>query len=543
MNNSPEGVAEVVEALKTRGFRYAGQGPGGRVRLTGPLRTSLSTHECEFDIDPRFYEMPRVRLLEIPAALRPVAPHVANDGGLCYLAKGSVVFDMFDPVGQTLACLERAEVVLEKVLKHEMVEDMEEEFFSNWGEAICFMDVQGTEPGQSRSFAVGTSDSTTAVVTDNENHTKKKLQAIGWGITDKTLLTYRIRTKAKPRPNHEEWPPTTLRAVLTWQGQLDIRCRRKIDQRVREAANASARGVLILIDSPLLTYGFIVLISRIWKKRLAAGQFSRTPALYGSKIVPMKVIRLDDSYIAQRNVPSQSTLARKRIALVGCGTIGGYLADMLVKAGCGASGGKLTLVDNDMLMPQNIGRHRLGFPGLFKNKAIALVDELVRGAPCADVNALPVDAREANLAGYDLVIDATGEEALGNWLSAIYSSSTPMISVWIEGAGIAVRALFRDKKAGACYRCLTDFGRQGRYRAVIGDMPLIHAGQGCEAQYVPFPASVSVQAAGLGTEMVLAWANNNYSPSLRTKVLDNKYTLGTPDCDPERNTDCPACSI
>jgi tRNA A37 threonylcarbamoyladenosine dehydratase len=102
------------------------------------------------------------------------------------------------------------------------------------------------------------------------------------------------------------------------------------------------------------------------------------------------VIRIDDCVIRpERNIPKSKTLAGKRIALVGCGTIGGYLSDMLVKAGAGSCGGKLTLVDFDGLLPQNIGRHRLGFPDLLSNKAEAMAKNAAGLSPGVEVHALP----------------------------------------------------------------------------------------------------------------------------------------------------------
>ncbi|MFX9664827.1 ThiF family adenylyltransferase, partial [Acinetobacter baumannii] len=150
-------------------------------------------------------------------------------------------------------------------------------------------------------------------------------------------------------------------------------------------------------------------------------------------------------------MPNSKTLAGKNIAVVGCGTIGGYLSDMLVKAGAGTCGGKLTLVDFDCLLPQNIGRHRLGFPDLLSNKAEAMAKELKRLTPGAEIRALPVDVRQAQLGELDLLIDATGEESLGHWLCGHYPPPTPMLSVWIEGPGTAVRALLRTKASNACY--------------------------------------------------------------------------------------------
>lgn len=61
-------------------------------------------------------------------------------------------------------------------------------------------------------------------------------------------------------------------------------------------------------------------------------------------------IRMDDKYVAERNVPEGPTLAGKRVALIGCGTIGGFLAELLVKAGAGLNDGDLALIDPDILL-------------------------------------------------------------------------------------------------------------------------------------------------------------------------------------------------
>ena len=289
-----------------------------------------------------------------------------------------------------------------------------------------------------------------------------------------------------------------------------------------------------------MTYGFAVLYNR--QNRSAKTKLAdRKDPIYGLNVMPVSVVRIDDQYLAQRNIPTSKTLAGKNIVVVGCGTIGGYLSEMLCKAGAGISDGRITLVDFDILLPQNIGRHRLGFPDLLSNKAVAMANELKRLAPGVEVRALPVDVRQAQLGELDLLIDASGEEALGHWLCSNFSR-VPILSVWIEGPGTAVRALLRTNGSGACYRCLWQSNKRGELRSVIDPLPVVLAGHGCEGLYVPFPASVSVHAASLGAEMTLDWVNEIYSPSLRTRLIDRAHQLATPDCDPLRDADCPICN-
>ena len=162
-------------------------------------------------------------------------------------------------------------------------------------------------------------------------------------------------------------------------------------------------------------------------------------------------------------------------------------------------------------------------------------------APGAEIRALPVDVRLAQLGKLDLLIDATGEEALGHWLCGYYQLPLPILSVWIEGPGTGVRALLRANESGACFRCLWHSNRRGELRSTLFPLPTILAGHGCEGLYVPFPASVSVQAASLGAEMTIDWVNGINSPALRTRLIDRTQQPATPDCDPQQDRECPIC--
>ena len=537
-------VADVIEAFRLQGFKFVGKTDDGWFKLHGALIPPGTSRgcPCEVQLDPTFFDLPRIRLLEIPPGLPKAVPHLGAAGDLCYLAKGMVVLDIYDPVGQSLACLQRAAVVYGQILKGEMIDDLAEEFFSYWYGGLCFVDMQGVDLGRQNCIVAQANGNPLWFITDNEDRTTEKLKSLGYQITDRTVLTYRVKTGAQPRPLNSHWPPETVRDILAWQSTLDPRCRRKIHERIKEGDRKKANGILIVIESPLMTYGFVVLYDRkrpVQKSKLA----DRRDSSYGLKVIPISVVRIDDRYLAQRNIPKSKTLAGKTIALVGCGTIGGYLADMLVKAGAGTCGGKLTLVDFDGLLPQNIGRHRLGFPDLLSNKAEAMAKELKRLAPGAEIRALPVDVRQAQLGELDLLIDATGEESLGHWLCGRYPHPMPMLSVWIEGPGTTVRALLRTNASGACYRCLWHSSSRGELRSILGPLPTILAGHGCEGLYVPFPASVSVHAASLGAEMALDWVNGIYSPALRTRLIDRAHQLATPDCDPLLDQECPLCNL
>lgn len=240
-------------------------------------------------------------------------------------------------------------------------------------------------------------------------------------------------------------------------------------------------------------------------------------------------------------MPGVRNLAGIKIAMVGCGTIGGYLSELIVKAGAGTAGGKLILIDPDTLGANNLGRHRLGFGQLNQLKACALERELKRVMPSADVVGMAQDVRDVNLPELDLIIDATGDESLGYWIAEKYHQNFRILSVWIEGRGVAVRSLLKRPGQGACFRCLCDYNKESYLCSVDEELGGVFSGHGCEGLYVPFPATVSVQAACLAAEAALDLVGSNSLPSLRTRVIAPGFAPASDDCSPIAKENCPAC--
>lgn len=538
-------LAALGRAMEARGFEYIGRASDEWLEFRGTIAEAGAAHVACVAVDPSGQDLPRIRV-ELPQDAPDVLAHIGADGHVCYAAKGSLVLDIFDIAGQTLACLDRAAEVLGLSLRGEMNKDLEDEFFAFWKGDLCFLDIYPGDPGNLDVLLAGRGerDSKIAFVTNDVARTRLKLKAMS--LIEGELLAgaaFRVKTSAKPKPLQGAWPPLTVAPLLQWQGLLDPSARRNIERRLLVACASGWRAALCVVDSPLTQYAFWV----AFETANPAGRRSAADArvgLYASKAHPMIAVRMDDRYVTQRNIPGRPTLAGKKIALVGCGTIGGFLAELLLKAGAGLEHGELALVDPDILFPQNIGRHRLGLNRTLQYKAIGLKEELSTGTPTANIRALPVKAEEADLSPFDLIINATGEEALGHYLTRTFAQNgifVPTLTIWVEGPGVAVRGLLRDKEECACTRCLSDPQRVPLYPVVNEAVPLELAGHGCESLYVPFPASVSVQAACLAAEMVTEWASGAPSPRLRTRVTRPEFTQAAPDADVERLHTCPAC--
>lgn len=533
-------MPEVLRHMKGWGFTKVDPQPSsGWIAMAGELVTaSQGVVQCEVWLDPTFERPLQLWLTGLPKALPPIVPHLGPDGYLCYAAPGTEVIDIFDPVGQTRTSLLQATEVIEQILAGKMKEDLQEEFFVYWSGVYCFHDIERRESGLVELLQL--SDNAMYVLTDDAERSRAKFARPGRTIAGITSRVAMITSSAAPRPLQDNWPPKTLGEMLDWQHELDDACRRKIRDRVTAAYREGARALMIVISSEKTrySYGFLVLDLQTNRPYDQRPIDQRLP-IFECPVEPIQMIRLDDKYLSERNIPGQTTFAGKRIGLIGCGTIGGFLAEMLVKAGAGVGGGELLLVDNDYLMPQNLGRHRLGFNYLFSPKSEALSDELRIIMPSVQVRGFNKDARDVSLAELDLIIDATGEESFGHWLSK--ATSCPTLYIWIEGAGVAVRSLIKQRSEQGCYRCLTQANKQGELLSVKGGVEPIFAGQGCEGLYVPFPASVSIQAAALALDTALAWIGRKPWPSLSTRLTDYSYEPATPDCSPLPYLGCPAC--
>lgn len=545
MSSKGDISASVVAAFGARGFKFLKRSSRAYL-LTGPLNTSEGTHDCLVAIPQNFDRPPAVILRKIPEVLRPVAPHVDSDGGLCYLSRSSVQINIFDPVGQMLGCLERAEKVLGQLLRNELVEDLAEEFFAYWGEDYChcFFDFRVGSTQNLRAMVDKRSKAdcfSIVFITDDVQRTTAKSKLLGYDVRELALSVARIYTRVEPRPNQEAWPPKNLGDLLKWQSTRDDRTSRKIVERITQATERGADCLAVMIESPKFFYAFVVIFGPVGGARYSKVELRRKSIRDSSSIHALRGWRIDEGYITKRNVPGMKTLENKKIFLVGCGTIGGYLADMLVKAGAGAGNGELILVDSETLHASNLGRHRLGFSYIDKKKSDALMQELKICMPDANIRSLPVDVHDANLSKADLIIDATGEQTVSDYLATEHIT-TDQLCAWIEGPGIAVRGLIRRNDQEPCIQCLTRHIREGRYSATVEDMPKIYAGQGCENEYVPFPASVSMQAACLASEMIMDWSAGAASPALRTQVVNRAFTANSEDCTPQKFADCPACS-
>jgi hypothetical protein len=173
----------------------------------------------------------------------------------------------------------------------------------------------------------------------------------------------------------------------------------------------------------------------------------------------LPVERIDGTYIHGRDHNKDyAPLSLTRVAIVGCGSLGGYVARLLAQAGVG----RLVLIDGDTLASHNTSRHVLGQFYLGLNKAKALAASLEqdfphRASPLAFSSRIEKLSAEQwrELRKCEVIIsagiDVLGDREISRWRREDILGRPCHVSAWVEPfalAGHAV-ALFDDRDIGA----------------------------------------------------------------------------------------------
>lgn len=553
-----EALAEIDATLLRLGFmRDAGAAftPTWRGKIRG-FRGELAVRVEVDDLD--FVRPPRIRLEDRSAVDNRLYPHLFPASlAICYLDSNAAVLDRYRPGGTVLWCLQQAERVVSEVLRGAADRDFAHEFNVYWGLPVFFSDLPQDLAGKAAVARVRLrADYEVPVLAAHGKfatvfstlHRKNGGGALDW-IPCAVIRVNAALTIDAP----DRWPPTQWARLSEWLDAVTPGTRIEVEASLI-AARGSVRSVALYARNGI----FMLLVTVPAMFRKLEFEKSRPSAMekllkhYGGKfkVTTYGVERIDEAFVYGRNMNGVIPLAGKKILLIGCGTIGGYLGHMLAQNGAGTLGGQLILIDDDKLGPQNLGRHILGVPYLDLNKAEALAQFIAEQLPHISVVGEPRDILEMKPRMYqmDVVIDATGTEALSiavnDFVVGIPGAKRPaLLHVWILGNGAAAQGLLHLGPETACYKCLKpDLAGEGRVGMLRGETELARVAGCADSVFVPFPVSASVQAAALGLEMVLDWGRGKPGALLRNRVLNPNQAHARKDSRLAPSPRCPACT-
>ena len=142
--------------------------------------------------------------------------------------------------------------------------------------------------------------------------------------------------------------------------------------------------------------------------------------------------------------PAHDGLARRRVGIVGAGSVGSKLASSIVRSGVG----RILLIDEDLLLPGNLVRHDLDWSSVGGHKADELAWRLRLIRPGLDVAlrrtaltgqeaSASVAAALADLTACDVIVDATADGAVFALVGGLAAErGTPMIWAEVLAGGI-----------------------------------------------------------------------------------------------------------
>jgi len=520
-----------------------------------------------FDYDP-YTNLPWTHIMEKPEHLKDVLlPHVNNGGYLCYVEELEADWNPNNLKGIYTTVDQQIQKTLDnsiKSLQSGQVEqtELEGEFAAYWKPEYCVYTLSSLESLHGKNSTLATNkfidnssrqESTLYCANTKDIHQKWLMQRELYESDSQKLNTFMVKVRPT-RLSGVNWPPKNSVEFFEWLSVVDHNAKANL---VKYFAEHPLKHHLILLDVDKQdTLGLILELNQkavqlsTYANHKKSGKGGRkfnlgrvSSVLSGqyafNKFQKISFAKADQDTVLSRNRsrPEIGDLRPKTIALIGCGTIGGYVAELLIRSGAGMGIGHFHLFDTDIYGPHNFGRHTLNSRDFGKNKAVALKQSLENATHLVtNIKALnmgfPLTADALSL--YDIIIDATGRgpiaKRLAYLLRQVKGTKKPLIiHGFNDGNGIASK-VFIDYSDG-CYNCLCgdnstyDNGRDRRFLS----LPKINQKKvSCGNTYTPYDAAVSITTAALIQEAALSTLEPerdwNYKEHLFVGIRSKKPT-------------------
>jgi hypothetical protein len=449
--------------------------------------------------------------LPAPAIPKRVFPHINREGQICTLPIGTVV-NPFRPADQVMTVLQNAQKVIQRQYSsEEELAEVEQELIAYWG---------GGEP--------------ILLLTDNTIETHRVVN-VQFSEVMTTATKKRIHLVARM----PERIPSDIQIGLVLEVQ-----REKLIDFLNDPAKAMCDDVSWKESCALLAH----MLSRRnnAQKAITVFMFARCkthqgPVWLGGCFLDPFIVRKspdqNESGLASlplrsrfcrcgmdslrterllRRVEGQSAnayLMEKSVTVVGCGSIGSFMADMLSRSGVQ----RMLVLDKETLESANLPRHLLDVSALFLSKADQLRLRLVHRFPEGEFVAHIGDARKPegikSIAdfGSALNVVATGDTNTDMTISEFCRLGRigACCFVWVEAGLQAGHIVYQP---GGCSNTLVDLhGPEGDGRFLYRYRLLMDPEQGrcqepaCQFTFTPYSATDAVLFATAATRKVIEW--------------------------------------
>lgn len=387
-------------------------------------------------------------------------PHVDKEGKLCLFEESSLLIKSDDPYIILLSAFDRAVEILSILPESEKYKaEILKEFNSYWAErSVLFLHMITPE------YTHNTFKQLDSVYVDHKivlSDNKELSLSIFDSYYDKRndkpyfIKTYFIKlNKTVPIPIKDLYTWKWLRLLILQNTTASQKAKFKKALRCRY----KTFRIFIILMIPGMNRDIPVGFSINHK-----GKYYRVlEKINDSRVRPLSIQMIDYEYMTLKT-GTPSNLKDKKVLLLGCGSVGGYVAANLCQSGVCC----IDILDKDILSVENVHRHILGFSDAAKEKykADLMRDYLEDHYPFADIdpmNYVNRDVRELlksseRLKNYDLIVSALGEPTINLEISKLLTErkiSVPFIVCFNEPYGIGGHVIAVNVKQGGCLRCL-----------------------------------------------------------------------------------------
>ena len=445
-------------------------------------------------------------------------PHIDKDGFVCYAQKEGLLLDKNNPVGIIRDALFRARKTLSNGVQQKNSVDFLDEFEAYWRQLDNVQYIQ--------SFIELGNKPQRIIAKKSKNKSKNKYVAITHN--DATLRAYdksirqltsykaiylplKSDSAVSPPPFNKLWTLAEIRNIIF--SNLSTESKHFLEAYITEKVKNDEMVIL----SQISPNGGIAIFGILFK-----GVKLAHPLKAGSQvteIMPLSLSRRDKTYLLPRG-GSQIGLNNKKVALIGCGSVGGFISQEIIRAGVQ----NLTLIDKDTLKPENTFRHVLGHSYPANKKVLALKDDIEKKMPYISITAKDktieelIAANEFHFNEFDLIIVALGAPTIElylNQLCHITQNAPPILFTWLEPYGIGGHAIVTNNgEYSGCLECLYVSDTPDKEKTLFNKASFAEKGQtfaktltGCGSLFTPYSALDSSQTAILATRLALSVLN------------------------------------
>ena len=509
-------------------------------------RSIESGWELDLSGDPSIGSAVRVLLPESFPYGRPLVatsselflvwPHIEEDGAVCALPLAATL-NPYDPLAVTQYVLNEALDVIKQGRSATNVDDFRQEFYSYWDRTVT----EGSVPVISTltNFAspqiisawygrqhiiVADSDDKLQEWMDRRFGTAEDRRVFEPGIflhLDAPLLPDQYPRRITDVDRIVQSLDQRSRTFLT-RGLLSDKTRNLL---VLDAPTTNGRALAALRLSPPSgknMYGHRV---DVRQKGFRPGRVPETLELsryLNSAPVPqrLKVKRADSSWIHGRDAdPKARLLAQKKVAIIGIGSVGSFVAEFLAASGVGS----LNLVDNETLTFANAGRHLLGADSEGSYKSQGVAELLQRRFPHHSITGIVSDGQSflheavKHNQEYDLILSLAGDWELDclvndQHLRPLTPISKRIVFGWTEPHAVAGHAVLLTGSDG-CLLCHFEETGLPKLRVTKWEKETMLSEPACGGSFQPYGPieimAINSMIASLAIDSLLGKASSN----------------------------------